>query len=766
MAKTPIALVIATALILAAWLRLETRAPERTDVILIVALALLPAVVMLVRRSWLLTAGTVAAATFVAVSIAFDIPLTNLRPGDDEREFFGPFTSQFEQGFLEFYETRLPFDRFEWPLMHSVVLLAIFGFLTASAVLLAAGLPLAGGLVMIAGIGWASTIMPGERPLLSGTLLLLGILAILFLIRDERRRSRGLGLATGVALMVGALAVGIASSDAVAKSAFLNWRDWDPYNVPDDPVSVRYVWNSHYQGIEFPDDPTVVLRVRTPDNERQLYWRATALDEYTGVGWRESFDPQALGLSTSVEFLDDPLLPAAALDEDNWVRQEVTVEALTDNHLIASAQPVRIEIPNAVGISRDRGIVFLSEDLEQGQTYVAWSYVPEAKPSELGAALATYPDELDPFLQALPGLQVPDWGADNRRRRVEGIFEAESADPLVASHKQLYDLALEVVGDAESPYLAALAIEAWFREEGGFSYEEQPPTDTEGLPPLVAFCIRSQQGYCQHYAGAMALMLRLLGVPSRVAAGFTSGERIEARDEWVVTDHNGHTWVEVYFPGHGWIPFDPTPGRGELTAAYSAVSESFDAQDALSSLQTATASSATLFALRREAEGLSGLAEDAAFGPGGSGGPGSSLAQGDGIPDAVIWLLVGLAVIIGAIPSTKYVRRRLRFATRDDRALASACRRDLEGYLADQRVPISEASTLQDLGKTLEQEFTVGAGPFVRSVSLARYGPPDRSAEAARRSRHELRVLRRDLRRSLSLRRRVRGTLSTRSLRV
>ena len=76
----------------------------------------------------------------------------------------------------------------------------------------------------------------------------------------------------------------------------------------------------------------------------------------------------------------------------------------------------------------------------------------------------------------------------------------------------------------------------------------------------------------------MALMLRMLGIPARVAAGFTSGTYEDGG--WTVTDHNAHTWVEVWFPGYGWLPFDPTPGRGSLTASYSASSRAFNAGDA------------------------------------------------------------------------------------------------------------------------------------------------------------------------------------------
>ena len=87
-----------------------------------------------------------------------------------------------------------------------------------------------------------------------------------------------------------------------------------------------------------------------------------------------------------------------------------------------------------------------------------------------------------------------------------------------------------------------------------------------------------KRGYCQHFAGAMALMLRFLGIPARVAAGFTSGKREDGG--WTVTDHNAHAWVEVWFPGYGWLAFDPTPGRGALAADYSVSSSGFNAGDA------------------------------------------------------------------------------------------------------------------------------------------------------------------------------------------
>src|SRR5207248_1566510 len=121
----------------------------------------------------------------------------------------------------------------------------------------------------------------------------------------------------------------------------------------------------------------------------------------------------------------------------------------------------------------------------------------------------------------------------------------------------------------------------WFRVRGGFTYSNRPPT-TSG-PPLVGFVTRTRAGYCQHFAGAMALMLRYLGIPARVAVGFSSGRYDAKRGVWTVTDHDAHAWVETWFRGYGWQPASPArdgrrrcdcnPRRDEGRGASRAVSD-------------------------------------------------------------------------------------------------------------------------------------------------------------------------------------------------
>ena len=93
----------------------------------------------------------------------------------------------------------------------------------------------------------------------------------------------------------------------------------------------------------------------------------------------------------------------------------------------------------------------------------------------------------------------------------------------------------------------------------GFGYSERPAPPPAGRAPLDAFLIDTKEGYCQHFAGAMALLLRMGGVPARVATGFSPGGFSQRRDAWIVRDTDAHAWVEAWFDELGWVTFDPTP---------------------------------------------------------------------------------------------------------------------------------------------------------------------------------------------------------------
>jgi hypothetical protein len=117
-----------------------------------------------------------------------------------------------------------------------------------------------------------------------------------------------------------------------------------------------------------------------------------------------------------------------------------------------------------------------------------------------------------------------------------------------------YRLAGELARRAATPYAFVKSVQSYLAS--GFTYDETPPRSAY---PLEAFLFVNKLGYCQHFAGAMALLLRMGGVPARVAAGFTSGSYDRVTHQWVVADIDAHAWVEAWFPHYGWVRFDPTP---------------------------------------------------------------------------------------------------------------------------------------------------------------------------------------------------------------
>jgi hypothetical protein len=445
------------------------------------------------------------------------------------------------------------------------------------------------------------------------------------------------------------------------------------------------------------------------------------------------------------------------------VRQDVTVEALRDQHLLASAQPVRWRPGTDAPVADASGdVVMMPDSLRRGQRYTVWSYVPRPNPSELNRFKGDYPAEVQRYLEVVYQ-PVPEWGTPNRDTLM-AVFLGASNEFEVSVLESVYEAATGVTSGAQTPYEAAALLETWFRQAGGFTYDEQPPAPIGGTPALVAFVNEDKRGYCQHYAGAMALMLRLLGVPARVAVGFTSGEYDDGDQEWTVKDTNAHAWVEVWFPEFGWIPFDPTPGRGQLTATYALSSGAFNAGDAANigfadRLEGISPTQAEALRALAERPNLEGNAL-------GRGSSGTFTVVRDRGPSLFVLLALVLGGAFAAIVVLKAVRRSARFASRDPRTLASACRRDVVGFLADQGVELPPSATMLEIGAMLDRFYSIDARPFVRDVTLARFGPPERAGSALRSARRELRSIRRGLRRRLGFVSRLRGAASLRSLSV
>jgi hypothetical protein len=119
------------------------------------------------------------------------------------------------------------------------------------------------------------------------------------------------------------------------------------------------------------------------------------------------------------------------------------------------------------------------------------------------------------------------------------------------------ELAVELTAAAETPYDKAQALEDYLRQ---IPYNLDVPPPPEDIDVAEYFLFELREGYCDYYATAMATMGRAVGIPTRLAIGYATGRYDETQDRFIVTAKDAHSWVEVYFPGIGWVEFEPTGG--------------------------------------------------------------------------------------------------------------------------------------------------------------------------------------------------------------
>ncbi len=755
MARTALLCALPALLIATGWSQLEAT-PKGGEIVLVAALGV---GVALLRRGWLQAVGAVV-ALLVAAGLAFGVSPLDARPFDGDRDFFGPLFSGIWNGTLDYYEVTIPFDPSDRPRMHGVLLLATFVFTLGAAVSIARGRPVLACALTFAGAAWPVTLIRDAPATARGALLLVAALILFAALRPTGGRgTRQTALVGGAVLVASLVAV---SSPAVAKGAFLAWEQWEPFERTDRPVDVSYVWDADYDGIRFPKRSTTVLTVRAP--REVAYWRATTLDGFLDDRWFQSQDAiEPTVIDGRDVLLDDPMVPPDAANEDTWIEQVVEVHALRDNHLVAATVPIAFEQGEAAFYTPGVGHV---DRLRRGQDYRVWSYIqqPSPSPERLAASPPVYPDVVEAGQYLGIGLEspAPTFGTPGRDDVMRALFSDEDA----RVYEPLYDAALEVVGEARNPYAAVVALEAWFREGGDFEYNERPPVRA-GVPPLVAFVNDHRNGYCQHFAGAMALMLRYLGIPARVGAGFTNGRYDSEDNVWTVADTNAHTWVEVWFAGYGWLPFDPTPGRGRLGGTYTSSSFTFDVSGATDAFGVGAAALGLDVLRGRLGDGGPNAANDRVRGldPGGTAAAQAAAAEGGRGSGSLIALLLLLAAAATAgLWLLKFVRRHLRYLTRDPRRLAGAVRLDLADYLVDQRMQVSASATPAELATELEHGVGVPGDRLGDALAAARYGPLAQAEASARHARKELRAVRRRLRRRLGTRARLRGLVSLRSL--
>jgi transglutaminase-like putative cysteine protease len=283
---------------------------------------------------------------------------------------------------------------------------------------------------------------------------------------------------------------------------------------------------------EIQQSSSVVMHIQIDGDERgnfDLKWRGVTLSKFDGRNWSNNRGQRPLSPQLDGRFV----LPSLARDNQKAPSREIHYRVLMEpvgmSIFFLAGTPRSLEGTYRSVAADDSGAVF-DLDLEHPVSrYQATSDIAQPGAAELRMAGSAYPSYLD------PGYSKPPLSLDPRIPR----------------------LAQQITASADNNYDRAQAIETYLRTH--FQYTLQL-SHTMPRDPLANFLFERKQGHCEYFASSMAVMLRSLGIPARLVNGFRTGEFNDLTSQYVVRASNAHSWVEVFFPGYGWIAFDPTPG--------------------------------------------------------------------------------------------------------------------------------------------------------------------------------------------------------------
>jgi len=474
------------------------------------------------------------------------------------------------------------------------------------------------------------------------------------------------------------------------------------------------------------DENIPVFDVRTA---QPSYYRLITLDRFDGV----TFTPSSPG--QLVEFGGDTSLDLDGGAPSTQVTQRFTIRQLAgpSGYLPAAQAPVSVRAGrNRVYQSPTNRDLTLRRPLRSGLTYTVTSRVPTPTAADLAG-----PKSYDSLPQVRPYL------------------DASTIDQRVQS------LALSVVRGKSDPFARALAIQDYLRSPA-FKYNLDVPALSQGGNQLRRFLLEVREGYCEQFAAAMAAMARVAGIPSRVAVGFTSG--VPAGDHWEVGSKDAHAWPELYFPGVGWVRFEPTPrGDGQVDVPSYTTS---------SGRQISPTTTATTAAAGGNATGTTDSAGNAKLQAENS-DTGSQLGTPESAREKAarrgIVALIVLLALVALVPATKLVRTVLarRRAARRPRDAVAEAYDELTGWAGDAGIGRRGAETPSAYALRMTGEFQEDARPLGELTALyvtAEYAPAEPSSGEAAEARKLARTARGRLAGRLGWRRRVGAVLSPRSL--
>jgi transglutaminase-like putative cysteine protease len=482
------------------------------------------------------------------------------------------------------------------------------------------------------------------------------------------------------------------------------------------------------------DEPLKLFQVRADEGS---YWRVLALDEFDGSDWTMS-DQSLEGAS---EYSAPARFPALYPADSAVLEQRFHILTDLGDRWIPMAYPAETLTYAQGGVRYDAGLgVAMSPDpLQEGTEYEVVSRRVQPTPEQLDAVTFGDPAQYGRYT-FLPGDVPP----------------------------EVREIALRWAGDARTPYRQIFAIQRHLHG-GAFTYSQdvEPRDDAQAI---VRFLTQTQTGFCQQYATAMAVLVRELGYPARVAVGYRPGDLQDG--VYTVSTDDAHAWVEVLFPGYGWLPFEPTPGP----------------------FANPLAEPGTYLNRTAPTQGGSSGGTEGAETPGGNGGgvrglppklrsleflggrrrggigpttppplPAAEAGPGYSIPYRRLLeiLLLGLTVLAIAIPLGKLAwRSRTLHRRREPRELVLAAYRVFDGEAADLGLARRTGETLAEYHERVSARvsFSNGhLGTLTRATERAAYASSATTREEAEGAVRAARTAIRDMRRSAGLLRRVTG---------
>ncbi|WP_454049084.1 transglutaminase family protein [Cellulomonas sp. Marseille-Q8402] len=512
-----------------------------------------------------------------------------------------------------------------WPPVELVLVgAAVLVFLAADLLAVGCGMPALTGLAFVA--MWTPAVVLG----FGGSTWALAVTAFLYLIllalaqppvpRERTTQRAGVVVAGAAGLVVVTLAAG----PVVAAVPAWSWVDLPdvgtgavgPVRLADDldlrdslrqqssQVVLTYTVDSGDDG----DGPAVTAGLVGP-------LRSFTLRDFDGRSWQRDADADVDDWDRDGLLASDPSLVGATPDAARGTLAEVDVRvgALREQRLPVSTFPRTVDIEGPWGYDAARDEVVGRQRTDVGTAYDMLVEVPDLTPALLRSAAGDVPDDVQSYL---------------------GVPETDHEDDLRA-------IAAEITAGATTVYDQALALQSYFRDGTQFRYDTS--VDAGESDDAVWDFLQSRRGYCVQFATSMTVLARALDIPARLGVGFLPGELGTDR-AYRVTGADAHAWPELYFPGTGWVRFEPTPAV--QTGPPPSWSNPFSA-----AAPTATPSAAA-------PQSTTAPTAEASTAPGSTGGglPGDTVDTGSRGPLVAVVVLLALAAATAAVLA--WLRRR------------------------------------------------------------------------------------------------------------